>query len=203
MSSDTPKRIGLYGGAFDPPHLAHEALARAAVEQHGLDRLIVMPTGQAWHKSRALTDATHRLEMTRLGFADVPQAQVDARETQRSGPTYTIDTLEQLRAEFPGAELFLLMGQDQLDFFPQWHRHAEIMQNATLLVAFRADSMPASSQKDLKNAVKIPHLTISMPPMPTSASAIRARLASDQGIDHLVKPLVARYIAQHRLYSST
>ena len=196
------QRIGLYGGAFDPPHLAHEALARAAVEQHGLDCLIVMPTGQAWHKSRALTDAAHRLEMARLSFADVPQAQVDTRETLRSGPTYTIDTLEQLRAEFPGAELFLLMGQDQLDFFSQWHRYKAIVQIATLLVAFRADSMPATSPKDIKNTVKIPYLKISMPPMPTSASAIRERVASGQGIDHLVKPLVARYIAQHRLYSS-
>ncbi len=196
------ERIGLYGGAFDPPHLAHEALARAAIEQHDLHRLIVMPTGQAWHKSRALTAAAHRIEMAKLAFADVPSAQVDARETLRSGPTYTIDTLMQLRAAFPNAELFVLMGQDQLDFFPQWHQYQSILQNATLLIAHRADSMPASSPKDLKNAVKIPHHVIAMPPMPTSASAIRALAASGQGIDHLVKPAVARYIAKHRLYSS-
>ncbi len=196
------ERIGLYGGAFDPPHLAHEALARAAVAQHGLHRLLVMPTGHAWHKSRALTDSAHRLAMAELAFADVPGAQVDSRETQRIGPTYTVDTLMQLRAEFPQAQLFLLMGQDQLDFFSQWHRYSEILQIATLLVAFRADSMPATGQKDSKNEVKIPHLTISMPPMPTSASAIRAQVASGQGIDHLVKPAVARYIAEHRLYFS-
>ena len=195
------QRIGLYGGAFDPPHLAHEALARAAIEQHGLHRLIVMPTGQAWHKSWALTAASHRIDMAKLAFADVPIAQVDARETLRSGPTYTIDTLQQLKSEFPNAQLCLLMGQDQLAFFPQWHRHEEILQIATLLVALRADSMPATSQKDLKNEVKIPHLTISMPLMPISASAIRASVASSQKIDYLVKPAVARYIAQHRLYS--
>ncbi len=194
-------RIGLYGGAFDPPHLAHEALAQAALAQHDLHRLIVMPTGQAWHKSRVLTAAPHRIEMTKLAFADVLGAQVDARETQRSGPTYTIDTLMQLRDEFPQAELFLLMGRDQLNFFPQWHRYEAILQNATLLVAFRADSMPANGQKDLKNTVKIPYLTISMPSMPTSASAIRAHVANGQGIDHLVKPAVARYIAINHLYS--
>ncbi len=196
------QRIGLYGGAFDPPHLAHQALAQAAITQHRLDRLIVMPTGQAWHKSRALTVAPHRLEMAQLAFADVPAAQIDARETQRSGPTYTIDTLLQLKSEFPEAELFVLVGQDQLDSFTQWHRYAEILQIATLLVALRADSMPASAPKGLKNPVKIPHLTISMPSMPTSASAIRAHVASGQRIDHLVKPSVARYIAEHRLYSS-
>jgi nicotinate-nucleotide adenylyltransferase len=202
LSLSTPERIGLYGGAFDPPHLAHEALAQAAVQQYGLSRLIVMPTGLAWHKSRTLTAPVHRIEMAKLAFADVPGAQIDARETQRSGATYTFDTLMQLRAEFPSAELFLLMGQDQLNFFPQWHRYAEILQNATLLVASRADSMPATGQKDLKNTVKIPYLTISMPPMPTSASAIRAHVASGQRIDHLVKPAVARYIAEHRLYLS-
>jgi nicotinate-nucleotide adenylyltransferase len=196
------QRIGLYGGAFDPPHLAHEVLARSAIEQHGLHRLIVMPTGQAWHKSRVLTAASQRIDMAKLAFADVPSAQVDARETLRSGPTYTMDTLQQLRSEFPNAQLCLLMGQDQLAFFTQWHRYEEILQIATLLVALRADSMPATSQKDLKNKVKIPHLTISMPSMPLSASAIRASVASGQNIDHLVKPAVARYIAEHRLYSS-
>ncbi|NJS36965.1 MAG: nicotinate (nicotinamide) nucleotide adenylyltransferase [Brachymonas sp.] len=197
-----PLRIGVYGGAFDPPHLAHEALARAAVEQHQLDRLIILPTGQAWHKSRALSDAQHRLALARLGFADLPQAQIDPRETLRNGPTYTIDTLHELRSEHLSTQLFLLMGQDQLAFFPQWHRYQEVLQIATLLVALRAYSMPASSQKGLKNEVKIPHLTIAMPAMPISATDIRQRVQSGLGMDHLVKPLVARYIADHSLYFS-
>jgi nicotinate-nucleotide adenylyltransferase len=202
LSLSSAPRIGVYGGAFDPPHLAHEALARAAVEQHALDQLIILPTGRAWHKTRDLTAAEHRIAMARLAFADVPQARIDVRETQREGATYTIDTLQALQSENPTAKLHLLMGKDQLDFFPQWHRHQDILKIATLLVAFRADSMPANGQKDLQNPVKIPHLPIHMPAMQLSASAVRQRIAQAGGIDHLVKPAVARYIAEHHLYSN-
>jgi nicotinate-nucleotide adenylyltransferase len=197
------KRIGIYGGAFDPPHLAHEALAQSAVSQYALDELLILPTGVAWHKSRALTAAAHRIAMARIAFAGVPQARVDARETLRSGATYTIDTLHEIQAENPQAELFLLMGQDQLAFFPQWHRYQEILQIATLLVALRADSMPASSPKDPQNPVKIGFSTIHMPASPISATQIRQLCSQQQAIDHLVKPSVARYIAEHRLYLPT
>jgi nicotinate-nucleotide adenylyltransferase len=133
----------------------------------------------------------------------VPQARVDARETLRSGATYTIDTLHELQVENPQAELFLLIGQDQLAFFPQWHRYQEILQIATLLVALRADSMPANSPKDSENPVKIAFSTIHMPALPISATRIRQLCSQHLAIDHLVKPSVARYIAEHRLYSST
>jgi nicotinate-nucleotide adenylyltransferase len=193
-------RIGIYGGAFDPPHLAHEALAQAAITQYALNELRIMPTGLAWHKSSALTAAEHRIVMSQLAFVDIPQASIDARETLRSGATYTIDTLLEIRAENPQAKLFLLMGQDQLTFFPQWHRYQEILQIATLLVAFRADSMPASGQKDHGNQGKIQHSSIHMLASPISATQIRQLCSHSQAIDHLVKPSVARYIAEHRLY---
>lgn len=131
------QRIGVFGGAFDPPHLAHHALAQAAVSQFQLDQLLVMPTGQAWHKSRDLTSAEHRLAMTRLAFEDVAQVQVDARETQRSGPTYTFDTLTELRNEHPQAELFLFIGTDQAEAFHTWHQWQGILKLATVVAARR------------------------------------------------------------------
>lgn len=197
------RRLGIYGGAFDPPHLAHEALCLAAVQQYALDQLIILPTGHAWHKARALTAAEHRIAMARLAFADLPQARIDLRETLRKGPTFTIDSLNELKTENPQAELFLLMGQDQLAFFPQWHRYQEILKIATLLVAFRADSMLGKTQNGSQNYDKIAFSTIHMPASPISATQIRARCANSQAIDDLVKPSVARYIAQHRLYLST
>ncbi len=198
------QRLGIYGGAFDPPHLAHHALAQAAVAQYQLDTLLIMPTGQAWHKSRPLTAATHRIAMAELAFADLPQARMDERETLRCSATYTIDTLHELQAENPLAELFLLMGEDQWRFFPQWHRFDEIAQIATLLVALRADSMPGKGLKDPVNQGKIEHSTIRMQASPVSATQIRDMVrqlgAQHQELDHLVKPAVARYIAEHRLY---
>lgn len=195
-------RLGIYGGAFDPPHLAHLALARSAIEQFDLDELRILPTGHAWHKSRSLTASEHRIAMAELAFSELPQAKVDARETARSGASYTIDTLRELRGENPQAQLFVLMGQDQLAFFPQWHRYQEILQIATILVAARADSMPGNSLKDLKNQVKIPHQLIYMPESPLSATHVRRLLAQHLPMTHLVKPDVARYIERNGLYAN-
>jgi nicotinate-nucleotide adenylyltransferase len=196
------RRLGIYGGAFDPPHLAHEALARAAVEQYALDELLILPTGQAWHKSRTLSSASHRVAMAKLAFEGIPQARIDEREILRTGASYTIDTLRELLAEQPGAQLFVLIGQDQLQFFPDWRNYEEILNIATLLVALRADSMPPNGQNGIENQVKIRHQTIRMPASPISATQIRHFSQQQQSIDHLVKPAVARYIDAHRLYSS-
>jgi nicotinate-nucleotide adenylyltransferase len=194
------RRLGIYGGAFDPPHLAHEALARSAIAQYALDELRILPTGQAWHKSRMLTPAEHRIAMAELAFADLLQACIDDRETRRSGATYTIDTLHELQAENPQAQLFVLTGQDQLQFFPQWHQHEEILKVATLLVAKRSYSTGANGSKDQKNHAKIAYRTIRMPASPISSTQIRHLSQHQQNIDHLVKPAVARYIEHHSLY---
>jgi nicotinate-nucleotide adenylyltransferase len=197
------RKLGIYGGAFDPPHLAHTALAQSAIAQYQLDRLLILPTGHAWHKNRALSPAIHRITMAKFAFADSPQTRVDERETLRSGATYTIDTLHELNAEYPQAQLFLLMGQDQLSFFPQWHCYTEILKIATLLVAHRADPVPGTAQKDFQNQDKIGHCPIKMPALPISATRIRQLCSNSQAIDHLVNPTVARYIAEHRLYLSS
>jgi len=84
------ERLGIFGGSFDPPHQAHITLAARAIEQLHIDRLLVIPTGDAWHKSRNLTLAPHRLAMTRLAFADLPKVSVDSREIDRHGPTPSI-----------------------------------------------------------------------------------------------------------------
>ena len=93
------RRIGLFGGAFDPPHKAHVALARAALAQLKLDELRIIPTGQAWHKSRTLSPAADRLAMVKLAFADLAGVLIDERELHRGGASYTIDTVLALRAE--------------------------------------------------------------------------------------------------------
>jgi nicotinate-nucleotide adenylyltransferase len=93
------KRLGIFGGSFDPPHMAHIALAQHAIAQFKLDVLRIIPTGDAWHKTRPLTASPHRLAMTRLAFAHLPQAEVDTREIDRLGATYTLDTLLELQAE--------------------------------------------------------------------------------------------------------
>lgn len=197
-------RLGVYGGAFDPPHIAHHALAQAAINQLQLDQLRVFPTGQAWHKARQPSAAPHRLAMAQLAFADLAKVQVDARETRRPGATYTIDTLNQLQAENPGAELFLLMGADQFQAFSSWHRWQDIAKIATICIAARAISASAQSPNSMQNtaqtACKIQG--IDMPAMDISATQLRERVRQGLRVDHLVNTDVARYIAQYHLFST-
>ncbi|MDB5856590.1 MAG: hypothetical protein JWQ76_279 [Ramlibacter sp.] len=190
----------MFGGAFDPPHRAHVALAEAAVRQLGLDRLYIFPTGQAWHKERQLTPAEDRLAMAQLAFEAVPGAVVDDREMRRAGPTYSIDTLRELRSGHPGAELVLLMGADQAAGFAGWRAWADIAQLATLAVAQRGDGDGLAALQALPN-VRVKALAL--PQMPESATEIRARLTAGQDITELVDPRVASYIARHKLYLAT
>ncbi|HET8744954.1 MAG TPA: nicotinate (nicotinamide) nucleotide adenylyltransferase, partial [Ramlibacter sp.] len=192
--SSTPRRVGMFGGAFDPPHRAHVALARAAVQQLGLDRLHVLPTGNAWHKTRTLSPAEDRLAMTRLAFAALPAAQVDERELRRTGATYSVDTLRELQAEYPGAQLYLLMGEDQAASFTGWHAWQEIAALAVLAVAGRGTGEGLARLRALPG-VRVELLQL--PQMPESATDIRARLTGRQDIGELLDPAVAGYIESH------
>ncbi len=194
------RRLGLFGGAFDPPHIAHVALARAALSQLALDELRVFPTGSAWHKARPLSDAVHRLEMARLAFDGLPGVVVDDRELRRVGPTYTVDTLRELHREHPQDTLVLVIGADQADTFDQWRESAEIARLAIISVAVRPRADQPAGTVDPSRLPAVPWVPISLPPLPVSATDIRARRASGLGIDHLVPSAVARYIDQYHLY---
>ncbi len=193
-------RIGIFGGAFDPPHCGHVALAEAAMAQLQLDALHIVPTGQAWHKTRQLTPAAHRLTMTQLAFADVAGAVVDERELRRAGPSYTVDTLRELRRENPGAGLYLLIGEDQARSLKTWERWEEIVQIAIICVAARADSAGAEGIFSAQYQPGFPVQRLDMPPVPVSATEIRQRIAAHQDVTPLVFDSVARYIALHHLY---
>ena len=195
-----PRRIGVFGGAFDPPHVGHHALASTAIAQLQLDALHIIPTGHAWHKSRTLSEASHRLAMVRLAFADLPQVVVDGREIARPGPTYTVDTLEELQGENPGAQLFLLIGEDQARALPSWSRWERMPALAIICVAARADSTGAKGQFDALKAHAADLTVLNMPPVALSATDIRHRATTGQSLVPLVFEPVARYIDQHQLY---
>jgi nicotinate-nucleotide adenylyltransferase len=190
----------MFGGAFDPPHRAHVALARAALDQLALDVLHILPTGDAWHKTRTLTAAQHRLAMARLAFAGVAGTQVDDRELRRPGPTYSLDTLRELQSEHPQAQLYLLMGDDQAAGFTRWHAWEEVARLAVLAVAGRGTGEGVAALHSLPG-VRLQALQL--PRMPESATDIRTRLTAGQDITDLVEPAVASYIESHHLYQLT
>lgn len=200
-------RIGVFGGAFDPPHNAHVALAKAALDQLDLAELHVIPTGQAWHKSRPLTPKQDRLAMARLAFSALKgTVVVDSREVLRDGPTYTLDTLHELQQEQPGAQLVLIMGADQATALPTWHGWQDILRTAIVSVAYRALSTGDTARFDPKMLPGLPagarFEALELPLMDTSATEIRRRAALGVDISSLVPPTVARYIDQHHLYRS-
>lgn len=204
------ERIGVFGGAFDPPHWAHVALARAALEQLDLDRLYVFPTGHAWHKARVLAPAEHRWRMAEAAFGGLPRTQVDAEELQRSGPSYTIDTLEALQRRHPGGRIFLIIGSDQLEQLPTWHRWRELLDRCTLAVAQRGASSSQALAQRLAEAAGLPaeglaqriHI-LRLPDMPWSSTEVRRRIRQGEPILELVPPAVAGYIERHRLYGNS
>jgi nicotinate-nucleotide adenylyltransferase len=199
----------VFGGAFDPPHLAHRALAQAALDQLGLDALHILPTGQAWHKTRVLSSAEHRVAMCRLAFGDLPCTHIDTREITRQGPTYTADTLAELAREYPAASLYLVLGADQLLAFKSWARWADVLERAQLAVASRALHIGADAALDQReemdlSAVDLPFVRLFMPLTNISASAVRSRLEQPAtrgaAIAQLVPAGVASYISDHSLY---
>jgi nicotinate-nucleotide adenylyltransferase len=198
-------RIGVFGGAFDPPHMAHVALVQTAIAQLQLDEVRVLPTGQAWHKAQQMTVAPHRLAMTRLAFERVPQVVVDGREITRSGPTYTVDSLQELTQERPRSQLYLLIGDDQRRSLHSWHRIEDIARLAIICAADRDPVVGAWSgdhdtEPTFQALFTLPIQPLHMPLMPLSATDIRQRIAHHQPIEGLVPQEVERYIQEHHLY---
>ena len=206
----SPVRVGLLGGSFDPPHLGHEALARAALSQLALDRLLIVPTGEAWYKTQKLSAAPDRLAMCHLAFEGLDtRIKVDARETQRPGASYTVDTLRELQLEWPDAQLYLIMGDDQWRSLPRWHHIDEVSRLAIICPAYRdpqvlawGDTSPADSHDLLGIQPPLRVQPLTMAPMPQSATAIRQSVPVSTTLDGAVSPAVAQYIEQHHLYRS-
>jgi nicotinate-nucleotide adenylyltransferase len=192
-------RIAIFGGTFDPPHNAHLALARRARVELALDEVRWIPAGDPWQKhDRGITPAAQRAAMVALAIAGEPRCVLDTREIERQGPSYTVVTAQELRAEHPDAELFLVIGGDQLAGLHTWHRVDELLALVTLAVAGRAGLADAADARVAAAARR----AIALPPMDVSSTGIRARVAARLPVVSLVPPAVAGYIARHHLYEA-
>lgn len=193
------RRVGIFGGSFDPVHNGHVALARLALGYLALDQVVWIPAGHPWQKARRLAPADHRLAMVRAAVADEPRFSVDDCEIRRPGPSYTLDTVRELRARWPWVpEWFLLLGEDQYAGLPTWHGWQDLVQCVTLAVAARdaRAPVPAGALRAVPHRLEV----LPLPAWPVSSTLVRQRLAAGQDVDDLVPPAVARYIACHRLY---
>jgi len=195
-------RIGLLGGTFDPIHAGHLAAAKAALDCAELDRVMFIPAAQPPHRPRAIATADDRLEMCRLAIEGDTRFVVSDVELERGGPSYTVDTLAELRRSHPGDQLRLILGWDAARLFSTWRRPDEVRALATIVVVARPGSA-APRKADLEPAgLGGQGVILCLEPTPdVSASEIRRALASGESIAGKVPAAVERYIAAHHLYA--
>jgi len=197
------ERIGIFGGTFDPPHIGHLWLATLAADALALDRVLFMPAAQPPHKRRpGMSSITERLLMTRLAIAGNDAFELSTVEVGRSGPSYTIDSVEELQRTYGDARLFLLMAADSLAQIDTWREPDRLLSLIEWAVAPRPGSFtPDRAQLRArfgKGAERI-HL-LDGPSLDVSASEIRRRVAAGRAIRYLVPQAVEEMIAATGLY---
>lgn len=205
-------RIGIYGGTFDPPHLGHMAAAKAAMEALELDRLVFVPAGTPPHKPLPANPPTdrQRLELTKLAADQMlmpERVEVWDAELERSGKSYTSDTLRQAHVRWPEAELWLLMGSDMFFSLPQWHEPETIMKQAGICAFARnaedAGQALASQKKYLQERFDAQVRLVTIPDLvDISSTRLRELLPKGQGREFLA-PAVYGYILRERLYGTS
>ena len=197
MENLKKRRIGLFGGTFDPPHLGHLAAALAARDQLQLDIVLFVVANDPWQKTGAgleVTLAKYRLEMTELVVSEFEGLEVDDSEIRRGGPTYTSVTLKEMKALFPGAELFVLVGGDVARELNTWKDSDYIQENAVMVVVDRPGydgATPPSGWNFERVVAETPDV-----------AGTEIRLLSSEGAEvrTMVSEAVKSYIDQHGLY---
>jgi nicotinate-nucleotide adenylyltransferase len=211
--------IGLFGGTFDPLHNGHLRLAADAMRALGLREVRLLPAGDPYQKGRApLANGTHRLAMVQAAVADIPGLVADGRELARTGPTYTIDTLRDLRADarFAGVPLVWLIGADAFADLPRWHAWQSLFDMTHFAVFGRggvasglaadfahfAEPRKCAPESDWQGRLAGNVIEMTLPAMTISSTQVRATIMGGQRFDHLLPPAVCEYISRCGLYRS-
>lgn len=199
MPSDS---LTLFGGTFDPVHLGHVHAIAQIQQQIETGEILVLPAGEPWQKSdRELTPAQHRLEMCRLAFKDKPQVSVSDIEVRRTGPTYTIDTIEEIQRQLDDSgdqrKIQWVIGADALKNLHTWNRYEELISKTRFIVIARPE-FPVFVDQVPQETFKI----IEIAALPISSSLVRERIRSGGSGADLLPPLVWQYIVEHGLYGA-
>jgi nicotinate-nucleotide adenylyltransferase len=188
-------KLGLYGGSFDPIHLGHLLVAQAAVEELGLDRLFFIPAAVSPFKpeNKMAPDAI-RLQLLRLALAGKTNCEIDEQEIRRGGISYSVETLRDYAKRFPGAQLFYLIGADNISKLNEWREADELAKLAEFVAIPRPREQAAEFPKPFRGKI------LKGFPMEISSSQIRARVKANLPIENLVPPFVADAISAAKIY---
>ena len=198
--------IGVVGGTFDPIHNAHIIIAEEVRTRLNLAEVLFVPAGQPWLKvDSPILAAEYRVQMVHLAIADKPYFKLSAMEIERAGPSYTVDTIAELRSQLGGGdELFFILGQDNLTQLPQWKEPSRLVEMCYLVAVPRPGS-PSPNLKALEasiSGISQKVMLLDKPVIDISASAIRDRVARGLSVDHLVPQPVDKHIREHGLYTT-
>jgi nicotinate-nucleotide adenylyltransferase len=201
----------LFGGTFDPIHLGHTGALRQILAPAGLDTVHVVPASTPPHREQPVASASQRLDMVRIALADEPAMVADPRELERPGRSYTVDTVRELRSEFPGSRFSIILGLDAALGLDKWHRREALLEMVSVIVMIRPgwsrpDPLPSwwhgadDSGHSAESTGKIHCMAIS--PLDISATRIRAGMHAGRNMSHQLHPGVFDYIRRHNLYHS-
>ncbi|MCT9820143.1 nicotinate-nucleotide adenylyltransferase [Microbacterium sp. W1N] len=196
MTTERAPRIGVMGGTFDPIHHGHLVAASEVAQSFDLDEVVFVPTGRPWQKQE-VSPSEHRYLMTVIATASNPRFTVSRVDIDRTGPTYTIDTLRDLKAQRPDAQLFFITGADAIAQILGWRDHDELWELAHFVAVSRpghvlsTDGLPS----EVVSQLEVPALSI-------SSTDCRARVRRGHPVWYLVPDGVVQYIAKHHLYRS-
>lgn len=204
MNELAGKKVGIFGGSFDPIHNGHLAIAKAAYEDFSLDEVWFIPAGHSPNKNEAdMTLAKTRLEMTKAALEAYPYFQVSDYEIRAEGTSYTYLTLSHFKKLYPDTEFYFIMGADSLDYFEKWKNPDIICQKAVILVAVRDDLGQAEIKEkieSLKQLFLAEIYPLSCPKFDAASSEIRKMLQQNQPVEELLPQKVIEYIQKNHLY---
>ncbi len=184
-------KIGIFGGSFNPPHLGHTALAIEAMEHFKLDKVFFVPTNISPHKENDATDISKRLDMLKLAVSANSRFEIQDCEIKRGGVSYTIDTVRELKSNYPDDEFYLIVGSDLANDFSTWKDYQDLRKQIKIAVACR-NNYPLEEKSNF--------ILLEIAQFYISSSQIRQLVKEGHSIRHLVKDSVADYIERHKLY---
>ncbi|MEM6784533.1 MAG: nicotinate-nucleotide adenylyltransferase [Bacteroidota bacterium] len=203
-STGRTARWGLFGGTFNPPHVAHLAIAEAMGQALDLERVVWMPAATSPFK-QGNADAVapeHRLAMVKLAIAGNPRFVVSDLEIRRAGVSYTIDTVEAMRAAHPEPALVLLMGGDSLAGFERWHRWHDLLRHVTLGVYRRPGDGLSADLRELPEDLRAAVTVVDAPDMDLSSTQLRKRVSEGHTIRYMIPEALRKYLDEHGLYKN-
>lgn len=194
-------KIGIFGGAFNPPHNGHVNLAKAAFEALKLDKLLIIPTAAPPHKQRANVSFEDRAEMCRLAFGDEPKFEISDIERHIGGKSYTLNTVKALKELYPkNAVFYLIIGGDMLYYFPKWYKYENLLGECKVVAAARRNDDYVDMLEFANDIGRVK--VLNLPVTEVSSTEIREKLLSGEDISGLVPGAVAEFIAEKGLYKN-